>query len=411
VDYDYKNPYSSLIKYSKGDSLINRSKIKFYGNLSNRKPDYRLGFLGQLVSAPFVFQFYPIITNGHQGYHLLGTNYIRDGISGRIDKSRIMIISNKYFFQIGRSRVKWGESQFNSLIQSGDSPGYENMSLKVKVSSSTFIEILHGQLNSNYLDNGEKVNRFLGAHKIKLNLNENLSFSLGEQILYTGVNRGVELLYLNPFVPYFFSGLEGEELTNPSDNDNSIIFANFRYISKHFYSFYSELIIDDYQVDNTGLDHALGYLIGYDYNRNYDNIKLRLKVEYASVDPWTYIHHGQFTSWENRGHSIGFPLGPDSELFEIYFDYQKKKKSGTSIKISHLSYGENNLRTVWKNFPEESNINNTNYNIVFLECSVYKYFKYGIIELGWSNIPYLNKFSIMRQSSSEGVLFIRTIIN
>ena len=361
-----------------------------------------------MVSDPFIFQIAPIITNGHLGYDLLGTNYSRSDVSGRIDKSRIIIFTNKYVFQMGRSRVKWGESEFNSLIQSGVSPGYENISLKMKAFNSTFFEILHGQLNSNHLANGERVKRFLGAHRIELNLKRNLRLAFGEQILYTGINRGIELLYLNPFVPYFFSALEGEEVTNPSDNDNSIMFANFRYFSKKFHSFYGEIIIDDYQVDNTGIDNAMGYLIGYDYYRNFANKKLKMQIEFARVDPWAYIHHGQFTSWENRGHSIGFPLGPNSELLQIFFDYQNNKKLGANIKVSHLSYGLNDLRTTWKNFSEFNNVKN---NTVFVEWSVYKYFEYGIYEIGWFKIPYLNKFSIRRQPLGEGGLFVRTILN
>ena len=69
---------------------------------------------------------------------------------------------------------------------------------------------------------GEKINRYIAGHKLIWHVSNALVFGFGEMIIYTGVNRGLDLTYLNPFVPYFFSALEGDEQSHPYDNANSM---------------------------------------------------------------------------------------------------------------------------------------------------------------------------------------------
>ena len=88
---------------------------------------------------------------------------------------------------------------------------------------------MSGQLGSEKMTDGSRIKRHIAGHRLSWNPNKNIILVFGEQIIYTGVNRGFELIYFNPFVPYFFTGLEGDEETEPEDNDNSILFAYGRY--------------------------------------------------------------------------------------------------------------------------------------------------------------------------------------
>ena len=110
---------------------------------------------------------------------------------------------------------------------------------------------------------GERIKRNIGVHKISwLSKDGKLFADVGEQIIYTGQNRGIEWHYLNPFVPYFFTALEGDtEMSVEGDNDNSIIFTTIRYALKPTLSIYGALIIDDFQVYDNDLHHGLGYNI------------------------------------------------------------------------------------------------------------------------------------------------------
>ena len=80
------------------------------------------------------------------------------------------------------------------------------------------LQIFHGQLNSEYDLNGTRIIRNISGHKLSWKPNDTSFLNIGELVIYAGKNRGIELMYLNPFVPYFFSALEGEQKINQEDH-------------------------------------------------------------------------------------------------------------------------------------------------------------------------------------------------
>ena len=183
------------------------------------------------------------------------------------------------------------------------------------------------------------------------NKNKKLFASFGEQIVYTGINRGFEWHYLNPFVPYFFTALESDEESSAinKDNDNSILFAAIRYVYKPNLSFFGELLIDDFQVDENNYQDGLGYKIGADGAFDISGKPISWVMEWTSINSWAYIHHGQFTSWQNRGHAIGYPYGPDLKSLHIQADLQINNSLMFSIESDWLEKGSNTLSTPWGN--------------------------------------------------------------
>ena len=91
--------------------------------------------------------------------------------------------------------------------------------------------------------NGKRIKRNIAGHRLTfLSKDGKLLAGLGEQIIYTGQNRDIELHYLNPVVPYFFTALENDvESSGDGDNDNSIVFVTIRYVPKPNFSFFSGL--------------------------------------------------------------------------------------------------------------------------------------------------------------------------
>ena len=66
-------------------------------------------------------------------------------------------------------------------------------------------------------------------------------------------------------------------------------------LSKGSSSIFNEFIIDDYQIDESGLQHAVGMKIGYDNILKIKSYNLLLVLEYTNISRLTYRHHGQFT--------------------------------------------------------------------------------------------------------------------
>ena len=123
-----------------------------------------------------------------------------------------------------------------------------------------------------------------------------MKISFGELFIYAGINRGIELKYLNPFTPSFIKDINTSDF-EIGDNYNSIIFTTFNWVFNDEIKFFGEFIVDDFQIDDTGRDNKLGYKIGSSLVKN---DKYNFLYEYVNIGKSTYIHHGEFTSYYNN---------------------------------------------------------------------------------------------------------------
>lgn len=352
----------------------------------------------------------PVIVNEPYGPDLLGVDYTRSGISGRITNAFARYENDMISVQLGRSPLLWGQSLGQSIIQSTVTPAYDHMDLRMNFGRFQ-LELLTGQLGSELLY-GERVKRNISGHKLTwVSKKKKWLLGFGEYIIYTGKNRGMEWHYLNPFVPYFFTSLDGDEEENyQSDNDNGILFATMRYVYKPNLSIFGELIIDDFQVDNTNTQDGLGFKIGADGAFNISGKPITWILEWTSINSWTYIHHGHFTSWQNRGHALGFPYGPDLRSLYVQADIWITNVLLFDIKLDWLEKGTNTLST------EMENSENRNDPFPKLPVTIHKlsaislswYWKHGIIEAGWSNYQFPNKISFSDpHAKTDGSLFFK----
>jgi hypothetical protein len=105
------------------------------------------------------------------------------------------------------------------------------------------------------------------------------------------------------------------------------------------------------------------------------------------LDNWTYIHGGQYTNWQNRDHSIGYPYGSDLWSSQVQLETWVSKRILLSFDWLYLTKGNNNLSTYWEaegstelNFPSKPE---SNYNLIDLSTSLYH--TLGCVKMGLSN--------------------------
>jgi len=275
----------------------------------------------------------PEIVSASVGKNILGTDFTRNGLMGRFTHSYLQYKNDDLFLFLGRSPLMWGQSKQYSIIQSGLTPTYDQFRFELKLGNLTG-EILAGQLGSEMLDD-HRITRLIGGHRLTGHFfNDKLQLQLGEQIIYTGENRNIELSYLNPAVPYVFAAYDGDDLNvNGFNNDNGMIFLNGRYeldgllFDRLWRAVYFEFIIDDYQIHDNPVQNMLGWKMGFEGQSEFYKYQVNWETEYTQIDSWTYIHHGQSTNWQNRGHSIGCPYGPDLRSFFIHGNTWLKNES------------------------------------------------------------------------------------
>jgi hypothetical protein len=182
--------------------------------------------------------FEAVLVSNPYGSSILGTNDTRifssSGVSGRLINSLLRYQNDILSFQLGRSPIWWGQPWGTSIIQSSGAPSYDHLDMRFNFNNFQ-LEVLAGQLGSEESEEGDRIRRNIAGHRLTwIPEHHKWVMGIGEQVLYTGINRSMEWWYLNPTVPYFFTALEGDEerLEGERDNDNSILFIFGRYIIK-----------------------------------------------------------------------------------------------------------------------------------------------------------------------------------
>ena len=70
-----------------------------------------------------------------------------------------------------------------------------------------------------------------------------------------------ELYYVNPFVPNVLANIDSEEGSDVSSDDNFMLFASLRVVLKTNFSMFTEIIIDDFQIDKQNRNIFLMLLV------------------------------------------------------------------------------------------------------------------------------------------------------
>jgi len=362
-----------------------------------------------LNSSKWDLYIQPVITNEYVGKQILGTDFTRNGLKGRFTNSYLQYKDDRINLFLGRSNLIWGQSKVHSIIQSGSLVTYDHISFALKMVNFTG-EILTGQLDSEHVEE-ERITRRIGGHRLTGQfLKDKLEIQIGEQIIYTGVNRNIELFYLNPAVPFVFAAYDGDDLnTEDYNNDNSMIFINGRYRFDSPMSTYFEFIVDDYQIHENLIQNMLGFKLGLEGKTDILKHALNYTTEYTRINSWTYIHHGQFTNWQNRGHALGYPYGPDLRTIFVKFDtWLKTETLKLNMEYTWMEKGTNNINTLW------GNENTLNDPFPTGPLKVYNLFKISILyksknillETGYTNKPFPYEIANGLINDLKGGLFL-----
>ena len=354
--------------------------------ISNNFPNTTAGFYlsGNLGSIKYLIE--PVLTSHNHKIVEIGFDYSRNNVSASIINAFVKAKFNNFILYFGKFPIFWGKSTNNSIIQSGKFPAYDNILLKFSKFNFSY-DLMFGQLNSIINDDNIMINRNISGHRLNFDLAKNLNISFGEHIIYTGENRSIDLTYLNPYVPYFSNGLKKPESHKYIDNDNSIIFLDILYKQSSKLNYYSEFIIDDFQIDETNAPNSIGLKIGVnkiiDYHKS---AKLFCNFEYTKINKWTYLHHGEFTAWHNYDYSLGNSYGPDAESLDFKSIFSILNKFDLMLDFGQLVKGQNHIHSKWD--PALNNYEMKKYfyssiSIIFIK-------DWGNLEIGYSTKEYLD---------------------
>jgi len=228
------------------------------------------------------------------------------------DQARAYFVGKLPWFeiQLGRDQARWGPGYRGSLTLSEQADVFDMIKLKVRFKTLK-LTYLHGFLNSGL---GKK---YLAGHRLEVRLRPGLYLGFSETVVYGG--RGVEIMYLNPLIPYHIA----EHHLGDKDN-NTMSFDITANIPRHF-RFYAELFIDDY----TSLENPFTYagnkwaaLLGGFWIEPLGLKDTDLRLEYTRIEPYVYTHYEPINEYTNYDNILGHWLGPDAD--DLYLEANRR---------------------------------------------------------------------------------------
>lgn len=331
-----ENQPSSSIKYNLTPSL-------FYYSAQEKKPArgwFKLGGSYQ-YSNQFLFKINGILdTQAENDPQFFGRKW-KKNLTGYLDQAYLHWETKYMKILLGRDNQNWSPSLGDGLLFSGQSPALDQIRLSMQLGYFKFSYF--SSVLDKIFDPGSNsfANRYISAHSLNFKHPKGIELGLSETVIYGGINRPVELYYLNPILPYYV------EQFNQNVPDNIIWSLTFDLSFWKDKEFYGELLIDDFQYDFKSEPHQIGYLLGTRLAHLFNLDGSHFNLEYRRIGFWVY---GADISWNRflyHDRNLGSALGPDADLIRGSFLYHLRKDLSLQFSAGYQRKGEGKIDMVY----------------------------------------------------------------
>lgn len=230
-------------------------------------------------------------------------------------------------FDVGKEDIEWGSGRNSQLILSDKAPSFPFIRLILKPADWLQFQYVHGWLQSGIIDSNSvrktlvdgresfyQVGKYIASHIVSVYPFNNLSFSLGESIIYSDK---LEPFY---FIPVLFFRL-ADHYTSDS-GDNAQIFANVSY--KYYplrVKLYATLFIDELSLTDV-LEGGNLSSIGYTAGLNFVDPAIKnseFVIEYTRIDPFVYLNSDNVQLYTSHDFQLGHWIGSNADQFYISY--------------------------------------------------------------------------------------------
>jgi hypothetical protein len=158
--------------------------------------------------------------------------------------------------------------------------------------------------------------RYISAHRLNARLFKGrFEIAFTEAVLYGGIHRPPDWVYMNPFVLY-----HGEQLDR-ADRANTLGTVDVFARPALKWQVYGSLLIDDIQVEKKIIDDLepdeIGWMAGTEWADPFDFGGFTLTGEYAKVTNRTYKTPVPWETIAFQGVPIGHPAGNDFDQWSV----------------------------------------------------------------------------------------------
>jgi hypothetical protein len=233
-------------------------------------------------------------------------------------------------------------SGIRSLILSDFSAPYLHLKITTQIGKFQYVNIFAQMINKQVLvaiNGTEQIPpKYFSLHHLSLNITKNLNIGLFETVVFGKRPLGFDLNYLNPII--FLRFVEG----HLGSADNSIVGADFKFNFKKHFSFYGQLVLDEFNLKYFEKDNwwATKYAtqIGGRYIDVFGIKNLDFQAEYNLARPYTYSHNSTYSNYINYNLPMAHPLGANFKETLFVLRYQPFNRLFLNFTAMSAKHGE-----------------------------------------------------------------------
>ena len=247
--------------------------------------------------------------------------------------------------QFGRGRQVWGTDTKENLLLSSASASYDHLLVKAKYKNWS------GMYFSGFLESIENYdqnfNRYIVGHGLEYNNRNNLSISIYELITYYGINRPLDITYLNPIVPHFDIEMNERENDLSSNHSNGYWGASFDWLMPKRFRLSTNYFADQIHINsnNSNSKHIDASAFQFRLGKSFiftDNT-LTIYGKYMRIGTFAFRHSSPYTALVSRCLPVGFPEGSDFFSYNFGLVNVFPYRIILRINYEYRRQGENNL--------------------------------------------------------------------
>lgn len=304
-----------------------------YGN-DSLKIDFRIGFngyrkdsnngialysYGHLSFKKYFYAYlYPrIVNNGNLIPRYSGKERYF-GRTGETDLAGIGYQNKWILLQWGRGRQSWGAGNNIQLVISENSPSYDYGLLGLNFGYLR-VRYFHG-----FLEENNNNNRYITGRGIEWTNEKFYIISLSEIVIYSGINRPMDIAYLNPISTHLEIEMNDRQNEAGFSSGNGVWQASLDLFLKAFnLRFSGNILFDEFTLDiNHELEEGEGHSNAISFKSVWTpeiskNYHTSFFVDYIMVGTHTFRHMNGYNNFVQRGKPLGWQYGSDTDQYRV----------------------------------------------------------------------------------------------
>jgi hypothetical protein len=244
--------------------------------------------------------------------------------------------------QVGRGNESWAAGEGIQLALSSSSSPYDYFKLASDYGNFR-VRYIHGFLEKS----SENYNRFITAKGIEWTNNQSFLLGLSEIIIYSGINRTVDMGYINPFSFHLETEYNNRLNVPGKGHANAVWQISIDWLINNRIRISGNYLYDEFVLDpniQIGKEHGKAYSIRTSLNLiNKQKQILNCFISNVYVGTPTFRHGLGTNNFVNRGIPLGWDKGSDGYETKFGINYIRNKNLIGSISIGKQTNGQESI--------------------------------------------------------------------